>query len=451
MADIKTRPAGPLIAELKIPGDVQICQRALVLAAMSNGPCTLPGFIDCQETRRTITALRQLGVDIQQVSETRMTVSGVGQKFTRSTKEIDCRDSPTTLALMTALAATLPFKTVLWVDETLSVRPWRRILEPLRRLGCDVQGKGENEEFPPFVVNGGHLKAGEVRNPHLTSEIKDVALIAAIRGKGISRVHEIHPTVSHTETLLRYLCATVWQEDEDKTVCTCGGQTLESRDIPIPGDLSNAAVWLATAALRAESHLIIDNVGMNPTRAGILSVLIRMGANLREVFNERGPVEKMGRVEVHGGTLRGTTVLGREVPTLLPEIPIIAVAGALAEGRTLIRDANDLRRFPRDRLSLTVKNLRAMGVNVKERDDGMEIIGGKPLRGARLESGGDPRVAIAFAMAGLFAEAECTIRDTECIDTIYPDFEKTLDYVMSVRHSGNSRIPVISSAGAFQE
>jgi 3-phosphoshikimate 1-carboxyvinyltransferase len=222
---------------------------------------------------------------------------------------------------------------------------------------------------------------------------------------------------------------------------------LESRDLPIPGDISNAATWLTAAALQPGSHLIIENVCMNPTRAGILSVLIRMGANLREVFNDRGSFEKMGRIEVYGSKLRGTTILGREVPALYEEIPLIAVAGALAEGRTLIRDASDLRALPVDRISLTVKNLRSMGVNVKERDDGMEITGGKPLKGARIDTEGDPRVAMAFAVAGLFTEAETTIRDSECIDRLYPEFSQTLQYLIAVRHSAGSQIPVMTTAG----
>ena len=220
-----------------------------------------------------------------------------------------------------------------------------------------------------------------------------------------------------------------------------GGQTLESRDFAVPGDISSAAFWLVAAAAQPGSHLLIKNVGLNPARTGVLAVLIRMGAHVSEIV-ENAECEPSGTIEVRGTKLRATTIGGAEIPNVIDELPILAVAAALAEGRTIIRDAHELRVKETDRIAAVAKNLRAFGVQVDEKEDGMEIEGGAKLRGATVESFGDHRIAMAFAILATFADGPSHIRDTACVDTSYPGFYEML---RKLAKPEPSEIPVISS------
>jgi 3-phosphoshikimate 1-carboxyvinyltransferase len=225
------------------------------------------------------------------------------------------------------------------------------------------------------------------------------------------------------------------------TVSVPGGQTLESRDFAVPGDISSAAFWLVAAAAQPGSHLLVKNVGLNPARTGVLAVLIRMGAQVNEIV-ENSECEPCGTVEVRGASLRATTIGGAEIPNVIDELPILAVAGALAEGRTIIKDARELREKETDRIAAVARNLRAFGVKVDENEDGMEIEGGAALHGAEVESFGDHRIAMAFAILAMFAEGRSLIRDTDCVNTSYPGFYDTL---RRLSKSTPSDIPVISS------
>jgi 3-phosphoshikimate 1-carboxyvinyltransferase len=216
---------------------------------------------------------------------------------------------------------------------------------------------------------------------------------------------------------------------EGKSISIWGGQTPESRDLSIPGDLSSAAFWIVAAAAMPKAHLLVRNVGLNPTRAGILKALVRMGARIHEVVDEEAG-EPVGTIEVSGSKLKGIDIGGEEIPRLIDEVPILAVAGALAEGRTSIRDAEELRVKESDRISAVVENLRRMGVKVQEFADGMEIVGAGPLQGAELNSLGDHRVAMAFAIAGMFAKKETVILDTDCVHASYPGFAEELKQLL---------------------
>jgi 3-phosphoshikimate 1-carboxyvinyltransferase len=229
---------------------------------------------------------------------------------------------------------------------------------------------------------------------------------------------------------------------EGTTVSLYGGQQPESRDFTVPGDISSAAFWLVAAAAQPGAHLLVRNVGLNETRTGILGVLVRMGAGVREVI-EIDDAEPMGTIEIRGDRLKGTTIAGKEIPNVIDELPMLAVAGALAHGKTIIADAGELRVKETDRLAAIATNLRAMGAQVSETQDGLEILGGAPLYGARLESFGDHRIAMAFAIAGLFAEGETVIHGTECVATSYPGFPATLERIM--KESAEPQTPVIRS------
>ena len=245
-----------------------------------------------------------------------------------------------------------------------------------------------------------------------------------------------------TETMLKYFMVKTLRTGQ--SISIYGGQVPESRDFLVPGDISSAAFWAVAAAAQEGSELSIRDVGLNPTRTGILKVLIRMGAHITEVLSSADQAEPIGTVTIKGGTLRGTVIEGNEIPNVIDELPELAVAAALAQGRTVIRDAQELRVKETDRLSAVAHNLKEMGVEVRELYDGLEIDGGKPLKGARLQSYGDHRIAMAFAIAGLFAVGETIIEDVECVDTSYPGFETDLKRFQS-KLITNSQTPVISS------
>jgi 3-phosphoshikimate 1-carboxyvinyltransferase len=218
-------------------------------------------------------------------------------------------------------------------------------------------------------------------------------------------------------------------QKQDLTVSIFGGLTPESRDFQVPGDVSSAAFWLVAAAAQPRSHVLVRNIGLNETRTGVLAVLLRMGAHVREIVDS-AEAEPLGTVEIQGVRLKGTIIAGKEIPNVIDELPILAVAGALAHGKTIIADAGELRVKETDRLAAIATNLRAMGAQVAETEDGLEILGGAPLHGARLDSFGDHRIAMAFAIAGLFAEGETTITNTECVNTSYPGFYNQLEKIL---------------------
>jgi len=292
-----------------------------------------------------------------------------------------------------------------------------------------------------------------------SAQVKSAVLLAGLFAKGRTTVIENTRSRDHTERMFDYFQIKsereeVWENQRSRRdrrlkeirISVEGGQTLESRDFRVPGDISSAAFWLVAAAARPGSRLLVKDVGLNPTRTGIIDVLIRMGARIREVVETNTQGEPMGTIDIQGGRLKATVVEGAEIPNVIDEIPIIAVAAALAEGTTIIRDAAELRVKETDRIAAVAGNLRAMGVAVEEFPDGMAITGCKRLKAAKLQSFGDHRIAMAFAIAGLFASGTTVIEDTACVQTSYPGFADVLLKIQKGSGAGR-RTPVISSLG----
>jgi 3-phosphoshikimate 1-carboxyvinyltransferase len=327
---------------------------------------------------------------------------------------------------MSGILAAQPFQTRLVGDASLSKRPMRRVIEPLTQMGGRLHADGTNGTLP-LVIEGGPLAGIRYELPHASAQVKSAILLAGLFASGKTTVVEPATTRDHTERMLEFFQVRTLRTGNEITIH--GGQTLESRDFRVPGDISSAAFWLVAAAVRPGARLLIDNVGLNPTRTAILRVLITMGARVREVVENVTEGEPSGTIEVEGRKLHGTVIEGDIIPNLIDEIPAIAIAAALAEGKTTIRGAAELRVKETDRIAAIATNLRAMGVPVEEFDDGMEITGGAKLRGATMESFGDHRIAMAFAIAGLFADGETIIKDVECVATSYPGFEDTLRLV----------------------
>lgn len=412
-----------LIAELIVPGDKSISHRAIMLGALSNGTCCITNFLEGEDCLSTMEAFRKLGVQIEHPEPGTVIVHGTKGRFTAPTSEIDCGNSGTTVRLMSGILSAQPFQTRLVGDASLSKRPMRRVIEPLTQMGGRLHADGANGTLP-LVIEGGPLTGIRYELPHASAQVKSAILLAGLFASGKTTVVEPATTRDHTERMLEFFQVRTLRNGNEITIH--GGQTLESRDFRVPGDISSAAFWLVAAAARPGARLLIDNVGLNPTRTAILRVLITMGARVREIVENVTEGEPSGTIEVEGRKLHGTVIEGDIIPNLIDEIPAIAIAAALAEGKTTIRGAAELRVKETDRIAAIATNLRAMGVPVEEFDDGMEITGGAKLRGATLESFGDHRIAMAFAIAGLIADGETIIKNVECVATSYPGFEDTL-------------------------
>ena len=427
MTDWKIRRAPTIHAEIKVPGDKSISHRSIMLAALANGSAQITGFLPSEDCLSTMKAFQQLGVQIERVDETTLIVHGTRGKFTAPTGDIDCGNSGTTMRLLSGILAAQPFRSRLVGDASLSKRPMKRVMQPLAQMGARITAEG-GDGRAPLVIEGGELQGIAYNSPVASAQVKSAVLLAGLFAKGTTSVTEPEQSRDHSERMLAWHVA--HPRRNGLTVSVLGGQSLESRDFDVPGDISSAAFWLVAAAAQPGARLMVRNVGLNPTRTGILAVLIRMGAHVNEMV-EISEGEPRGSVEVRGTRLKATTIGGKEIPNVIDELPILAVAAALAEGRTVIRDAKELRVKETDRIAAVAMNLRAFGVQVDEREDGMEIIGGCPLRGAEVESFGDHRIAMSAAILGLFSEGQTIIHDTDCVATSYPGFYETLQSVVN--------------------
>lgn len=440
--DLRIKRAPRIEAEITVPGDKSISHRAAIIVALSNGVCTLRGFLPSDDCMHTVNALRALGVRIEQPEAELLVVHGKKRVLTPPAEEIDCGNSGTTMRLLAGLLAGQTFDSRLRGDASLSRRPMARIIEPLRKMGADIVAEGP-EQTPPLRIRGGSLHGIHYLLPVASAQVKSAVLLAGLFAKGKTTVDEPSPSRNHTELMFNYFLVRT-AKDDNGGVSVFGDQVPESRDFTIPGDISSAAFWLVAAAAQPGGHLLVRNIGLNDTRTGLLGVLVRMGAQVREAVEDVDQIEPRGIVEVTGAPLKGTVIQGKEIPQLIDELPVVAVAGALANGTTIIRHAQELRVKETDRIAAIAHNLRGMGAQVIELNDGLEIHGPAPLRGARLPSFGDHRIAMAFAVAGLFADGETVIQDADCIRGSYPGFEKALDEFINPSRMRTST-PVIGS------
>ena len=440
--EYRVKRAPRIDTEITLPGDKSISHRAAIIAALSNGVCVLRGFLPSDDCMHTVNALRALGIKIEQPEPTMLVVHGNRRLLKAPAGPINCGNSATTMRLLAGLLAGQSFESRLVGDASLSRRPMDRVIAPLMQMGANIVGEGPNNTAP-LRIKGAPLKGIEYAMPIASAQVKGAMLLAGLFAKGKTTVREPAISRNHTELMLNYFLVRAVKE-EDGGVTIFGDQTPESRDFSIPGDISSAAFWLVAAAAQPGGHLLVRDSGLNDTRTALLGVLIRMGAQLREAVEDVDQLEPCGAVEVTGAPLKGTVIQGKEVPQLVDELPVLAVAGALASGTTIIRQAEELRVKETDRIAAIAHNLRAMGTQVVELKDGLEIHGRPSLRGARVASFGDHRIAMAFAIAGLHADGETIIQDVECVRESYPGFEDTLEEFMNPKRMRAS-IPVIGS------
>jgi 3-phosphoshikimate 1-carboxyvinyltransferase len=428
MSSIRVQGVKRFEAGFTMMGDKSISHRAMMLAGFAKGTSKVTGFLPSEDCLATLKAMQALGVEMEQLTETSYLVHGRGGNFLPPLDPIDCGNSGTTVRLLSGLVSNQPFKVKFIGDLSLSRRPMKRVIEPLSLMGAVFNCEGPGKTLPMWKEATVGLKSIEYRMPVASAQVKSAVLLGGLQAQGKSIVYELEKSRDHTERMLKHLGASL---KVDNTEISIWGQTgLEANSIHIPGDFSSAAFWLVAAAAYPGSRLLLENVGLNPTRTGLLNVLVRMGAKFQEDLVENS-FEPYGSIKIiEGGNLRCTEIGGKEIPNVIDELPIIAVAGALAKGTTVIKDAKELRVKETDRIAALAKNLRAFGVDVEEREDGMIIEGGGEITAATVSSFGDHRIAMAFSILGLFAKGTSIIEDTDCVATSYPLFEKHLGLVL---------------------
>jgi 3-phosphoshikimate 1-carboxyvinyltransferase len=420
----------PLQGRIRVPGDKSISHRAVLFAAMSDGGCYLAGTLDSADLRSTISAVEELGAAVSVVAEHQwgrdLHVRGWGSVGPMQPHApIDCGNSGTTARLLAGVVAGWPITATLVGDESLSGRPMKRIMEPLSLMGA--QFVAEDGDRLPLIVEGGDLRAISYDMPVASAQVKSAILLAGVRAEGRTVVREPAPSRDHTERLLPAFGVGVGRDAREGLSWVDGPATMLCTDIRVPGDPSSAAFLICAASIVPGSEVSVPDVSLNPTRTGFLEVLRRMGADVWSSADEASGAEPMGPIRARAGSpLSATRVEAHEVPALIDEVPILALVATQAEGTTRFEGIGELRVKESDRLAAVADGLTALGASVREGDDWLEVDGPTRLRGAHLNSLGDHRLAMAWAIAGLVAEGPVTIGRWDAIEVSYPRFEEDL-------------------------
>jgi len=420
----RVRPVARLSGSADIPGDKSISHRSALLGAVAEGPTEIQGYLEAEDCLRTITAVQLMGADVTRKGPGHYRIAGAGLRGLQEPGDvIECGNSGTTARLLLGLLAGQPFWAMLTGDASLRRRPMARVSEPLRAMGATIVGRAEGGRLPLAVRGADRPKAFAYTTPVASAQVKSAILLAGLRADGPVSVTEPAASRDHSEVMLRMFGARV--ETRGHTVSLTPGP-LRGANVHVPGDISSAAFLLVAAAIVRDARLTLHRVGVNPTRTGLLDVLDAMGARVQrtDVIDDGEP---MASLTLGSTALTGTVVSGAMIPRLIDEVPVLAVAAALAHGNTEIRDAGELRVKESDRIAAIARELDRMGVRVDERRDGMGIAGGQRLRGAQVSSGGDHRMAMALAVAGLVADGETVIDDTACVATSFPTFVDTIN------------------------
>ncbi|HEU5194326.1 MAG TPA: 3-phosphoshikimate 1-carboxyvinyltransferase [Methylomirabilota bacterium] len=421
----RVRPVRRLSGEAEVPGDKSVSHRAALLGALADGVSEVQGFLEAADCLRTITAVQAMGAEVTRKAPGHYRIAGAGLRgLTEPADIVDCGNSGTSARLLAGVLAGQPFWTLMTGDASLRRRPMGRIAEPLRRMGATIVGRAEGTRLPLAIRGSEAPKAIEYATPVASAQIKSAVLLAGLGADGPVTVIEPAPSRDHSERMLRRFGARL--ETSERTVTLTPGP-LRATSVVVPGDISSAAFLLVAGAIVGDSRVTLHKVGVNPTRTGILDVLDAMGARIASA-GAADEGEPTASLTVTGGPLRATEIAGaRLIPRLIDEVPILAVAAAIAPGVTVVRDATELRVKESDRIAAIGRQLGKMGARIEERPDGMAITGGHRLHGATVHSGGDHRMAMSLAVAALVAEGETIIDDVECVNTSFPSFTKTIN------------------------
>ncbi len=420
------RPARNVYGSLRLPGDKSISHRYAMLAAFAEGTSRLTNFSTGADCASTLACMQSLGAKVKRDAGEAIEITGVSGHVTPADRPLDCGNSGSTMRMMSGLLAAQHGSFTLEGDASLSRRPMERIRKPLEAMGAKLT---LTEGHAPIQIDGGPLKPIDYTPQVSSAQVKTCILLAGLQTAGTTTVHEAVRTRDHSELALRAFGAAVTRTTG--SVSISGPQTLHAIDAAVPGDISSAAFFLCAAALFPGSNLVIDGLGMNPTRAGLLDVLTSLGARLAVLDLEEQHAELVGTVRITAPQegIGSTTVSGAVAAQLIDELPVLAAIGPYTRGGIRIRDARELRVKESDRIALVAKNLRAMGAEVEEFEDGLDVPGGQTLHGATIDSGGDHRIAMAFSVAALRAEGETLIQGAESAAISFPEFFEMLDLI----------------------
>ncbi len=416
------RPAVGISGSLRVPGDKSISHRYAMLAAIAHGTTTLANFSTGADCASTLNCLRSLGVGWRK-DGTSVVIEGRGQELEPPRELLDCGNSGSTMRMLSGVLAGQPFTSELKGDESLSRRPMARIIDPLRIMGAGIESNAGGR--PPLRIRGAPLRGITYEVPIPSAQVKTALLFAGLYACGQTRITESIRTRDHGELALKAFGAELQQQGNTSLIK--GGQTLSGIEAAIPGDISSAAFFLCAAALFPGSDLIIDSLLMNPTRARLLDMLGQLGLKLSVIELAEHHGELSGTLKATGGELRGLSLGGADAAALIDEIPVLAAIAPYTANGIEIRDARELRVKETDRISAVATNLRKMAAEVEEREDGLRIPGGQKLHGAEIDSFGDHRIAMAFAVAALRADGETKINGAEAAAVSYPEFFSVLE------------------------
>ena len=419
---MEIRKQSSLRGTLTVPGDKSISHRAVMFGALANGTTKISHFLEGADCLSTISCFRKMGIDIER-NKDEILVHGKGlHGLCAPSGILDVGNSGTTTRLISGILAGQKFASELDGDDSIRTRPMKRIMTPLNRMGADIVSIRDNG-CAPLRINGKNLHGIHYDSPVASAQVKSCVLLAGLYADGITSVTEPFLSRNHTEIMLNYFGAEV--HSEGTTASVKPEPVLNGREVKVPGDISSAAYFIAAGLLTPDSEIMLRNVGINPTRAGLLKVCMDMGADIT-LLNQSTEGEPTADLLIRTSSLKGTTVEGEIIPALIDEIPMIAVMAAFAQGTTVIRDAQELKVKESDRIAVMVENLRRMGADIEGTDDGMIIHGGKPLHGAVIDSHLDHRVAMSFAVAGTVCDGTVDINGGDCVKISYPDFYNDL-------------------------
>ena len=419
---MEIKKVNKLNGTLAIPGDKSISHRAVMFGSLAEGTTRSTNFLEGADCLSTISCFQKMGINIQN-NNGEILVRGKGlHGLTAPDDVLDVGNSGTTTRLISGILAGQRFTTELNGDESIQSRPMKRIMEPLTMMGADITSIRDNG-CAPLRIHGQKLHGIAYTSKVASAQVKSCILLAGLYADGTTSVTEPYLSRNHTEIMLTHFGADITSKGTTATVTP--GKELHAQEIIVPGDISSAAYFIAAGLLTPGSEILLKNVGINPTRAGIIKVCMDMGADIT-LLNESTEGEPTADLLIRTSSLKGTTIEGSIIPTLIDEIPMIAVMAAFAEGTTIIRDAQELKVKESDRIAVMVDNLRRMGADIEGTDDGMIIHGGRPLHGAVIDSHLDHRIAMSFAVAGTICDGTVEILNGECVNISYPEFYQDL-------------------------
>jgi 3-phosphoshikimate 1-carboxyvinyltransferase len=408
-----------LSGSVAVPGDKSISHRSVMFGAISEGVTTVSNFLPGDDCLSTIACFRKLGVHIEE-QEKELRITGTGFEGLMEPNEfLDVGNSGTTIRLMLGILAGRPFFASLQGDQSIGKRPMTRVTIPLREMGALIDGR-KNGEYAPLAIRGGNLRPIHYQMPVASAQVKSSLLFAALQVDGESTIIEKTESRDHTERMIRHFGGEITKEKGAITVK--GGQKFTGSHVHVPGDISSAAFFLVAGAIVPESEIILKNVGLNPTRTGIIDVMKSMGADLQLVASEKSAFEPYGDLLIKSSQLKGTIIEGDLIPRLIDEIPVIALLATQAEGTTIIKDAQELKVKETNRIDTVVNELKKLGAKIEATEDGMIIYGNSKLSGGTVSSHGDHRIGMMLSIAAAICQEEVYLENPGAISVSYPDF-----------------------------